>query len=192
MERKRIEIEAKFPLKNMEYTINRLKEVGVHSEKNKFQKDIYFTPAHENFIEKIPISEWLRVRDDGEEQTINYKNWSNLTGNNKITCKEIEVGIDDYNGMLEILKMLDFKEIIVVEKTRNSFEYNDIIFSIDTIKDLGNFIELEFKTNKFETEEKSLEYIKDNLNTLKIEVGNQIFAGYPQLVMENEKSTDNN
>ena len=89
--------------------------------------------------------------------------------------------------MLEILKMLDFKEIIVVEKTRNSFEYNDIIFSIDTIKDLGNFIELEFKTNKFETEEKSLEYIKDNLNTLKIEVGNQIFAGYPQLVMENNK-----
>jgi adenylate cyclase, class 2 len=192
MERKRIEIEAKFPLKNMEYTINRLKEVGIQTEKNKFQKDIYFTPAHENFIEKIPISEWLRVRDDGEEQTINYKNWSNLTGNNKITCKEIEVGIDDYNGMLEILKMLDFKEIIVVEKTRNSFEYNDIIFSIDTIKDLGNFIELEFKTNKFEIEEKSLEYIKDNLNTLKIEVGNQIFAGYPQLVMENEKSTDNN
>jgi adenylate cyclase, class 2 len=92
--------------------------------------------------------------------------------------------------MLEILKMLDFKEIIVVEKTRNSFEYNDIIFSIDTIKDLGNFIELEFKTNKFDTEEKSLEYIKENLSTLKIEVGNQIFAGYPQLVMENNK--DNN
>ena len=191
MERKRIEIEAKFPLKNMEYTINKLKEVGMQTEENKFQKDIYFTPAHENFIEKAPISEWLRVRDDGEEQTINYKNWSNSNGNNKITCKEIEVGIDDYKGMLEILKMLDFKKIIVVEKTRNSFEYNDIIFSIDTIKDLGNFIELEFKTNKFDTEEKSLEYIKENLSTLKIKVGNQIFAGYPQLVMENNKSIDN-
>ena len=49
MERKRIEIEAKFPLKNIEYTINKLKEVGVHSEKNKFQKDIYY------FIERNTI-----------------------------------------------------------------------------------------------------------------------------------------
>lgn len=192
MERKRIEVEAKFPLENVDYTISKLKEVGVQTEINKMQKDIYFTPAHENFIERQPIIEWLRVRDDGEEQTINYKNWGNVNGKNKITCKEIEVGIDDYNGMLEILKMLDFKEIIVVEKTRNSFEYNDIIFSIDTIKDLGNFIELEFKTNKFDTEEESLEYIKKNLDTLKIEVGTQIFAGYPQLVMEKNKGINNN
>jgi predicted adenylyl cyclase CyaB len=73
MERKRIEIEAKFPLKDLKYTIKKLKEVGVQTEENKFQKDIYFTPAHENFIEKAPISEWLRVRDDGDEQTIIIK-----------------------------------------------------------------------------------------------------------------------
>lgn len=51
--------------------------------------------------------------------------------NMKYTLNRLkEVGINDYNGILEILKMLDFKEIIVVKKIRNSIEYNDIIFSI--------------------------------------------------------------
>lgn len=184
MERKRIEIEAKFPLFNREETIKILKKKGKTIEENNYQKDIYYTPIHKNFLDKRPISEWLRIRDTKDEKTINYKNWGNHNGNNKITCKEIEVGIDDYNGMIEILKALDFKEIIVVEKTRNSFEFNDIIISIDRIENLGDFIELEFKTNLFDNEDDSMNYIMNTVKDLNIEVGEQICAGYPQLIME--------
>lgn len=184
MERKRIEIEAKFPLHNKKETISKLKELGKTIEKNNYQKDIYYTPAHENFLEKNPISEWLRIRDTKEEKTINYKNWSNNNGNNKISCKEIEIGIDDYNGMIEMLNALDFKQIIVVEKTRNSFEYNNIVISIDSIENLGDFIELEFKTNLYDNEDESMKYIMDTVEKLNIKVGEQIFAGYPQLVMK--------
>lgn len=184
MERKRIEIEAKFPLYNKKDTILKLKELGRIIEENNYQKDIYYTPAHENFLEKSPISEWLRIRDTKEEKTINYKNWSNNKGNNKISCKEIEIGIDDYNGMIEMLNALDFKQIIVVEKTRSSYEYNNIVISIDSVKDLGDFIELEFKTNLFNNENESMNYIINVIENLKIIVGEQIFAGYPQLVIE--------
>lgn len=184
MERKRIEIEAKFPLYNKRETLSKLKKLGQTTEENNYQKDIYYTPAHENFLEKRPVSEWLRIRDTKEQKTINYKNWSNHDGNNKISCKEIEVGIDDYNGMLEMLNALDFKQIIVVEKTRNSFEYNNIIISIDSIENLGDFIELEFKTNLYDNEDESMNYIMHTIEELGIKVGNQIFAGYPQLVME--------
>lgn len=187
MERKRIEIEAKFPLYNKEKILNKLKKQAEVVEKNNYQKDIYYTPAHENFLEKEPISEWLRIRDTKEEKTINYKNWSNNNGNNKISCKEIEIGIDDYNGMIEMLEVLDFKSVIIVEKTRNSFEYNNIIISIDSIENLGDFIELEFKTNLYKNEDDSMNYIMDTIKKLGIEVGNQIFAGYPQLVMEKNK-----
>ena len=184
MERKRIEIEAKFPLYNKRETLSKLKKLGQTTEENNYQKDIYYTPAHENFLEKRPVSEWLRIRDTKEQKTINYKNWSNHDGNNKISCKEIEVGIDDYNGMLEMLNALDFKQIIVAEKTRNSFEYNNIIISIDSIENLGDFIELEFKTNLYDNEDESMNYIMHTIEELGIKVGNQIFAGYPQLVME--------
>ena len=187
MERKRIEIEAKFPLLNKEIAVEKLEKNGNKIENNNIQKDIYYTPYHENFLEAKPISEWLRIRNTDSEKTINYKNWSNNGKNNKISCKEIEIGIDDYNGMIELLNALDFKQTIVVEKVRNSWEYNGIIISIDTINNLGDFIELEFKTNLYDNEEDSLKYIKETINELKIEVGEQIFAGYPQLVMENNK-----
>lgn len=187
IERKRIEIEAKFPLLNKEMTIKKLNDIAKQTESNNIQKDIYYTPAHENFLKKTPISEWLRIRNTNNEKTINYKNWSNNKENNKISCKEIEIGIDDYNGMLELLEALDFKKIIVVEKVRNSWEYNGIIISLDTINNLGDFIELEFKTNLFENEEDSLTYIKNTIKTLGIEVGNQIFAGYPQLLLDDYK-----
>ena len=187
MERKKIEIEAKFPLYNKSFAIDKLNDIGNHIETNNIQKDIYYTPAHENFLESKPISEWLRIRNTKDEKTINYKDWSNNDKNNKITCKEIEIGIDDYDGMIDMFNALDFKQIIVVEKIRNSWEYNGIIISIDTISNLGDYIELEFKTNLFDNEDDSLNYIKDTIKELNIEVGEQIFAGYPQLIMNNKK-----
>lgn len=183
MERKRIEIEAKFPLLNKDLAIQKLNTVGEKTETNNLQKDVYYTPAHKNFLDAKPISEWLRLRKTASEITINYKNWGNHNGNNKISCKEIEVGIDDLNGMLQIFEALELKEIIVVEKNRNSWKYKDIIISIDEITNLGDYIELEFASNLFEDENESLEYIKDVIKELGINVGEQIFAGYPQLVM---------
>lgn len=83
-----------------------------------------------------------------------------------------------------MLNTLDFKQIIVVEKTRNSFEYNNIVISIDSIENLGDFIELEFKTNLYDSEDESMKYIMNTIKELNIKVGEQIFAGYPQLVMK--------
>lgn len=187
MERKRIEIEAKFTLLNKEIAIKKLDECGIKTETNNIQKDIYYTPHHKNFLKAKPVSEWLRIRNTSSEKTITYKNWNNNGTNNKISCKEIEIGIDDYDGMLELLNALDFNQIIIVEKTRNSWEYNGIIISIDSINNLDDFLELEFKTNLYDNEEDSLKYIKETIKELGLEVGEQIFAGYPQLVMKNNK-----
>lgn len=54
------------------------------------------------------------------EKTITYKNLNNNRINNKISGKELEIGIDDYDGMIELLNALDFNQIIIVEKNRNS------------------------------------------------------------------------
>lgn len=185
MERKRIEIEAKFSIPNKEKTLDILEKCAQKIEVNNYQKDIYYTPTHKDFLSVNPICEWLRIRKTKDDATINYKNWSNHdnNGNNKISCKEIEVGIDDYDGMIEMLNFLNFKEIIVVEKTRNSFEFNNIIIAVDSIENLGDFIELEFKTNLFDNENDSMCYILNTIKELNIEIGEQIFAGYPQLVM---------
>lgn len=190
MKRKRIEIEAKFPLMNRTNTIRILEKVGKKTEDNVIQNDTYFTPAHINFLNEKPITKWLRVRNTNTETTINFKDWSSGSNDKKIKCKEIEVGLDDYDGILEILNALDFRKIIVVNKTRSSYLYKGIILSIDTIVNLGDFIELEYSNNIYDSEEESLNYIKEVLTELNIEIGNQIFAGYPQLILENELKKD--
>ena len=75
---------------------------------------------HKNFLKAKPVSEWLRIRNTSSEKTITYKNLNNNRINNKISGKEIEIGIDDYDGMIELLNALDFNQIIIVEKNRNS------------------------------------------------------------------------
>lgn len=91
MERKRIEIEAKFPLINKEYTFDKLNKIGEKAETNNIQKDIYYTPAHENLLDKEPISEWLRIRNTNDEKTINYKNWSSNGKTIKYLAKKLKL-----------------------------------------------------------------------------------------------------
>ena len=50
MERKRIEIEAKFTLLNKKIAIKKLDEYGKKTETNNIQKDIYYTPHHKIFF----------------------------------------------------------------------------------------------------------------------------------------------
>lgn len=44
-------------------------------------------------------------------------------------------------------------------------------------------MELEFKTNIYEDEEKAFEYIMKIVEELDIKIGNQIFKGYPGLML---------
>lgn len=62
MERKRIEIEAKFTLLNKKIAIKKLDEYGKKTETNNIQKDIYYTPHHKIFLKAKPVSEWLKIR----------------------------------------------------------------------------------------------------------------------------------
>ena len=44
-------------------------------------------------------------------------------------------------------------------------------------------MELEFKTNIYEDEEKAFEYIMRIVEELNIKIGKQIFKGYPRLML---------
>ncbi len=47
--------------------------------------------------------------------------------------------------MTKILLALNFKEIVVVEKTRSTWVYKEAEVALDEVKGLGVFIELEMK-----------------------------------------------
>ena len=140
--KKRIEIEAKFELLNDKQLLERLEKNSEAKlvEENEIQKDTYFTPNDRNFLDKRPVSEWLRTREEKGKYSITYKNWAKEDGENaKFKCREVETSVDDIDAIREIFDVLKVKELVVVEKTRTSYLYKDIIISIDTVDKLRKF-----------------------------------------------------
>lgn len=143
--KKRIEIEAKFELLNVKELLKILERLEKENnaklvEKDEMQKDIYFTPNDRNFLDKRPVAEWLRTREEKGKYSITYKNWAKEDGENaKFKCREVETSVDDIDAIREIFDVLKVKELVVVEKTRTSYLYKDIIISIDIVEKLRNF-----------------------------------------------------
>jgi predicted adenylyl cyclase CyaB len=177
-----MEIELKFLLENPEETINQLNKISKQI-KESHQKDIYFIPPHRDFIKQIPVSEWLRLRETENKSSINYKRWHNTKEKKAISCDEFETEISDINDLKNILKSLDFKEIIIVEKLRKVWIYKDTEIAIDKVTDLGYFIEIEAKKELNSIKETD-EYLRNILEELNIKTGEQDFEGYPYLLLK--------
>lgn len=143
--KKRIEIEAKFELLNSKELLKRLQELEKDNnaklvEKDEIQKDTYFTPNDRNFLDKRPVSEWLRTREEKGKYSITYKNWAKEDGENaKFKCREVETNVDDIEAIKEIFDVLKVRRLVVVEKNRTSYLHKDIIISIDTVENLRKF-----------------------------------------------------
>jgi len=179
---KEIEVEIKFPLKNPRPIITFLDRSGEFKGED-YQKDTYFVPPTKNFLGKSPVAEWLRIREGKGKPNINYKNWDREKHNSWSVCDEYEVMMDDAEAMKKIFAGLSFKEIIVVEKKRKNWHFKDTIISIDEVKDLGSFIEIE-SNRHFESNKEAVAYLHKILLELDAEVGEQDFKGYPYLLLE--------
>ena len=144
--KKRIEIEAKFEILNVKELFKILEELEKDNnaklvEKDEMQKDTYFTPNDRNFLDKRPVAEWLRTREEkGKYSITTYKNWAKEDGENaKFKCREVETNVDDIEAIKEIFDVLKVRKLIVVEKNRTSYLYKDIIISVDIIEKLRKF-----------------------------------------------------
>ncbi len=177
------EVELKFPLINFEDTIEKLNATAQISEKEEYQKDIYYVPAHRNFLEKKPVSEWLRIRQTKDGFVLNYKNWLYENNMPAVSCDEFETNFEDLNALKNILEKLNFTEIIALEKSRSTWNFKKAEISVDEVTGLGYFIELEAKGD-FNSTEEAKKYLHEILEELHISVGEQNFKGYPYLLLE--------
>jgi predicted adenylyl cyclase CyaB len=186
MANEHIEIEIKIPLdeNSLLKVKEKLKKIA-RFEKSSKQIDEYFTPTHRNFVEpEIPL-EWLSIRRRGDKNILNYKHWY-LFGNSEVAthCDEFETEIKDSNQLKKIFSVLDFKKLVTVEKEREIYVYKDEFeISLDRVKELGHFIEIETIKNLGnieETRKKLFEFAKD----LEIDISKTDKRGYPYLLMK--------
>ena len=162
------------------------KNADFKSEKH--QIDEYFSPTHRDFIKVRPVKEWLRLRDSGGKSSITYKNWHYDEGGKSHYCDEYESGVEDISQLKKILDTLDSKSVVRVDKTRKTWTYKNYEIAVDSVRELGDFVEIEYigkdeNPDPRKITEEMVEFLK-NLDCGKIE---RNYVGYPfQLLFPDE------
>lgn len=149
MAKDNIEVEIKIPANKKIFENVRLylkkhgKLVGTSREIDK-----YYNSPHRNFLElKHPV-EYLRIRSKSSGSSVTYKKVY-FNENGRFThADEYESKIEKMDQMEKIFSILNFDNFITIDKKRETFEFEDKFeIDLDTVKDLGYFIEIEAKEN---------------------------------------------
>jgi len=181
------EIEIQVQIEHSKDLISFLKKKAKFIGKER-QIDKYFSPKHRDFLKVRPVVEWLRLRDSSGKLSINYKNWHVDKEGRSHFCDEYETPIGSIKQLESIFAPLGINQITVVDKTRKIYMYKNYEVSIDSIKGLGDFVEIEYKgklgkKKPTDITKEMVKFLKD-LNCGKI---SRNYVGYPfQLLFPKE------
>lgn len=142
----RFEVEKKFRASDHDTVSRRLKELGAAPGEAVEQEDLYLSHPSRDFTR---TSEAFRIRRVGSHNAFTYKG-PKLAGPTK-TRHELEVafesGAHGLETMRAMLKMLGFRPIHSVKKTRTPYHLEShgraLEIALDDVEGLGTFVEVE-------------------------------------------------
>lgn len=143
-----IEVEVKARIRDLEIIKRRLQQQGFTLMKTVHQKDIYLQPNFRDFQE---TGEVLRVRKQAQDSDVITYKGSRLISRIKAR-KEIEIKVENGDKILELFKKLEFKPWIIVEKDRAMYKSGNFEVSIDNVRGLGSYIEIETQIDNSDPE----------------------------------------
>lgn len=164
-----IEVEQKYCIADTYALLEKLAAHGAQSKHIVQQVDTYFAHPSRDFA---VTDEALRIRRVGESNFITYKG-PKLDATTK-TRREIEMplasGASSADGYDALLQALSFERVAEVSKIRQSYqlecEGQSIEVSLDQVKGLGDYVELEIAVS----DEAEIEAAKQQIETLAAEL----------------------
>ena len=171
-----IEVEIRASINNVEKIKNELEKIGAKFIKIEKQVDRIF--GHLMFLDskKMIIEGGIsaRIREIDNKKTLEFKEISRKSGGIEINSElsDIDVG-------LKFLEKLQFSDAFTVSKVRESYLYNKFTICIDSVDQLGNFIEIERLINFSDDKEKTRK-----------ECGDLLYILSPDSKIENKKYGD--
>lgn len=180
------EVEVKARLINRKEVFEKLQSIGCVWSTELHQIDDIFTPVTTVFPppKGEPV---LRIRNENGKYILTLK----INQTSRQDCIEHEVEISDGEEMDKIIKLLGFRDDVTVDKKRIKTKFKDIEVVLDTVKDLGEFIEAE----KVVTEPdpaarmKIQEELYDFLETLGVKKEDRVIDGkYDIMLLEKANS----
>ncbi len=181
------EIEIQVKVEKVKPLLDFLAKNGKFQAENR-QIDEYFTPVQRDFLSVRPAKEWLRLRNENSKQSVTYKLFHYDEQGKSTHCDEYETEVKDADQLRKIFMALNVKSLTVVDKLRKTWNYEDYEIAIDSVKNLGDFVEVEYKGKDQNPEPK---LITQKIVSFLKEVGCgtilRNFVGYPfQLLFPDE------
>lgn len=174
------EVEVQVIIKNPADVERKLKKIGKFVKTRK-QIDKYFIPPQRDFFKKEPPVEYLRIRFEKGKNHLNYSflhfdkmGWLRVTD-------EYETFVDKPEIVEEIFRKIGLILKVTVIKTREYFDCGDFEVTLDQVKGLGNFMEIEAKRN-FDGVNKTRKACLDFLKSLNVEYEMRPQMGYPRML----------
>ena len=133
-----IEVEVKARINSFKEMEERLENLGAVKTKTEFQEDIYFASPIVDFAE---TDEALRVRSTNNGIFITYKG-PKLNDKAK-TRKEVEMSIESAKKAKDIFTEIGFRPVRTVRKDRKYYQYENFEISLDDVKGLPPYMEIE-------------------------------------------------
>jgi adenylate cyclase class 2 len=171
-----MELEIKAKVDDLNPVIKKLAEINAKLTKTSSQKDVYFSPPGKDFAGTKKY--YLRIRF-GAEASLDYH-----IVHSYIETEEHEVKIQNPEKMKEILVDLGFRIDCTVEKERSVYETEQFFIMVDKVNSLGNFVEIEAKTDKVFIND--IFKMMETLNLRREELVKGM--GYTDMIMEKNKT----
>ena len=179
-----IEVEVKYKVEEIEPIIKKLKEMNAEIEEEVIEEDHYFNHPCKDFRS---TDEALRIRIRGNSIELTYKG-------PKISDKtksRVEVSIvlnSPLDSILKLLEHLGFTKVAVIRKHRKIYKLGDYKISLDEVESLGNFVEIELRTQRETLSDAELKVL---VLARKLGLkGKPILKSYLELFLEKELSTN--
>ncbi len=136
-----MEIEIKAKVKNLQSVRNTLRKMKIRRVKKVRQIDEYYSLYKRPFSKKVR-GKIVRVRHHhGETQGRFEFHISRST----FVAEEYEVTVGDVKMLRKILQMMKAKKEAVVDKEREYYQKGKLEITLDKVKGLGTFVEVEIQ-----------------------------------------------
>ncbi|WP_222919304.1 class IV adenylate cyclase [Natrinema sp. SYSU A 869] len=177
------EVEVKVPA-DLAAVRERLKALEARPQGAVVQVDTYYDAPHREFAE---TDEALRIRSErpesgSEETRVTYK--GPLVDDESKTREEVETAVADHEKTDAILTNLGFEAAATVRKERERFTLEGYTITLDSVDDVGEYVEVETDIADESDLEAAREGAYDVLERLNLDPNDQLRTSYLGLLLE--------
>ncbi|MBQ7797933.1 MAG: class IV adenylate cyclase [Clostridia bacterium] len=146
------EIELKFVInEKIKNDIIKVLEDRGEKKSESFLIDTYYIPNFKNFEINGETIECVRIRENEKGSVLTYKKIHKEA--NPIYCDEFETFVSSKQQMENILFALGFSVQMIIDKKRVSYKMDNFEFDFDSVKNLGELMEVEIISENSSVEE---------------------------------------